>query len=529
MGLGAEKVIFTERDYSQYIAQVIKGIVCLQGICERGPVNDPQKIGSWPEFQRIYGNMLAGVEFPLVCKRLLDRGGVIWVNRLEHYSDVSDVTTITAETATTGNIDDRGLGTEAQSTIKIDATNPGIWGNSVSVTIEDGTLDPDNEFNVLVSYSGQSNMDEYFENVSMDSTAKNYFANKINNKSNLIMVEDLESSTTAPGNRPATGEYTLTGGTDTYDDIVAADYIGDESAFTGFYAFADVDDSMYLSTPGVTDVTVIAAGLTYCEAREDMIYFFEVPEDLEPQNAVNYRIGQDPYTHTAFDSSYGAIFFGRPLVYNPLLDVNQYISNQGDVLGVHVRNDHDAKEWFAAAGINRGGIPNVLGLDFNCGTRARQSLLDHLAENQVNPLVIFPKEGMKLWGNATVSRQTSVLQDLHVRKLLVFMRKLLIPIARYTLFEPNDPITWRLMHRRIDPWLRELKAQRAFYDYKYEGDQSANTIEDAEVNTLAGIERGEYRVRIFVKPTKVVKWLLLDVILTSTTARFEEVFEDITF
>ena len=525
MGLGAAKVIFGEEDYSQYIDQVVKGIVCFQGICERGPVGSPQKIGSAPEFQRIFGNKFSGSDFPFICQRLLDRGGVLWISRLEHYGDITDKTTIAADTATSGNIVDQAGGTEAQPTIKIDAHDPGLWGNSVQVTIEDGDLDPDNEFNVIITYSGQANMDEYFENLSMDSTATNYFANKINGKSRLIVVDDLDSTTTAPNNRPANGDYALSGGTDTYDQITNSDMIGDSGAGTGFYAFDDVDDSMYLATPGITDVAVITAGLAYCEGREDMIYFVETPEDTEPQEAVDFRLGQSPYTHTAFDSTYGAMFFGRPEVLDPITAVNKYISNMGDVMGVHVTSDKEAAEWFAAAGMNRGGIPNVLGMDFNTGTRARQALMDHLSENQINPIVIFPKEGMKLWGNSTLSRQTTALQDLHIRKLLIFMRKLLIPIARYSLFEPNDPITWRATHRRIDPWLREMQAQRAFYDYKYEGDQTANTIEDAKVNTLSGIERGEYRIRIFIKPTKIAKWILLDTILVSTTAKFEEVFE----
>jgi len=134
---------------------------------------------------------------------------------------------------------------------------------------------------------------------------------------------------------------------------------------------------------------------------------------------------------------------------------------------------------------------------------------------------------MLLWGNSTLSRESTALQDLHIRKLLIYMRKLLIPIARYALFEPNDPITWRAMYRRIDPWLRELKNQRALYEYLYKGDQHANTIEDAELNTLAGIERGEYRVQIYIKPTKIIKWMMLDAVITSTTASFSEVFEQV--
>ena len=48
-------------------------------------------------------------------------------------------------------------------------------------------------------------------------------------------------------------------------------------------------------------------------------------------------------------------------------------------------NDEVAFEWFAPAGLNRGGLTDVLGK-----TRLTHSERDKLYENRVNPIATFP-------------------------------------------------------------------------------------------------------------------------------------------
>ena len=85
-------------------------------------------------------------------------------------------------------------------------------------------------------------------------------------KSDNVILEDLESATAAPGDRPALGSgilTALTGGDDGLTGLSDADYIGVQARRTGMYVFDEVDDALQLATPGVSSPAVIAAGVAY--------------------------------------------------------------------------------------------------------------------------------------------------------------------------------------------------------------------------------------------------------------------------
>jgi len=45
-------------DLSVLIATGLKGVIGVLGITERGPVNTPTLIGSWIEYQRVFGGLV---------------------------------------------------------------------------------------------------------------------------------------------------------------------------------------------------------------------------------------------------------------------------------------------------------------------------------------------------------------------------------------------------------------------------------------------------------------------------------------
>ena len=55
MGLGLPREIVTESDLSYYVDTVQKGISCVIGITEKGPVGKPQLISSELQYERIFG------------------------------------------------------------------------------------------------------------------------------------------------------------------------------------------------------------------------------------------------------------------------------------------------------------------------------------------------------------------------------------------------------------------------------------------------------------------------------------------
>ena len=143
MGSGFPRVIVTERDLSYYVDTLLKGISCVAGITEKGPVGTPQLISSEMQFERVFGGNLKTSDFALLAKRALSYGAVLWVSRVAHYTDVTDATTLTAKAASVTLKDRRTAPQGPQDTLKIMASSPGTWGDKLKVVISESALDPD--------------------------------------------------------------------------------------------------------------------------------------------------------------------------------------------------------------------------------------------------------------------------------------------------------------------------------------------------------------------------------------------------
>lgn len=528
MGFGLPRVIVNERDLSFYVDTLMKGISCVAGVTERGPVAKPMLISSAQQYERIFGREIAESDFPMIAKRALSYGAVLWVSRVAHYADATDASTLTAA-ASSVTFKDRKAETPVD-TLKVTAgyrgmLSPGTWGDSLSVKIVESELDSDNLFTVNV-YSGDEIVESVID-VSMDPESEDHIEKK---RSNYVVFEDLGSVTAAPLNRPAltVGDpVKLTGGNDGLTGLTDADYIGDEPAKTGMYAFDEIDDALQLAIPGVTAPAVISAGLSYCENRTDLMFLCETPFDLEPQEAVDFRMGNAPYTHATFVSNYGAIYYPKIKVYDVAQQKEKFISPLGDVLGVYAVNDWAESEAFVPAGIRRGRVLNALGVDVNVGARGRRGDGDYLCNNQINPVCVFPDSGTVVWGAQTMQRVASLLREVNVRRMLLVIKKVIAAYARVYVHQPNDPRTWREFYRGIEPRFREWKSQRWFYDYRIFCDQDAATLDEARLNIPESVQRGEFKCQTFIKPVVGIKWVILDANITRLDANFDEALSDV--
>ena len=512
MGLGLPRVITTETDLSYYVDTVLKGISAVAGVTEKGPVNEPQLISSEMQFERIFGGELKTSDFPLIAKRALSYGAVLWVSRVAHYEDITKVSTLTSISA---GIDLKNNAETPANVLNVKASSPGIWGNNLKVQISASSLDPVKFFNVSI-LNGTDEV-ESWQDMSLEESDENFIEAC---KSSYMTFEITGTGL------PKYGFYELTGGNDG-GAVTDADFIGSATNSTGIHAFDDITDAMQLAVPGVSSPAVITAGLGYCEERGDLLFISETPFDLMPQEAVDFRLGKGNYNHAAFDSCYGYMSYAKLKIYDVSRQKERYISPVGDVLGVMAFNDYSANESYVPAGTRRGKIRNALGVDINVGSRGRLGDGNYLCENQLNPICVFEDTGTVVWGAQTLQRQASLLREVNVRRMLIIIKKTVAAYARAYIHQPNDPITWRQFYRGLDPKFREWQDARWFYDYKIFCDQDAETIEDARLNTAESVQRGEFKCQIFIKPTVGIKWVLIDAAITRLDADFDESLTDV--
>jgi phage tail sheath protein FI len=402
-------------------------------------------------------------------------------------------------------------GQNALDTLKVRAADEGIWGERLSVQVEDGSLDPTGAFNLVVRHKGE--VVEVFKDLSMDEAAPNHVELVVNERSDFITVEDLGTVSGLPLDRPVIGVFDLSGGNDGLTGLDDADYSGDPSQHTGFYAFDEIDALNLIMVPGVTTAEVIHAGVTYAENRQDLMLLAEAPIHLEPLEAVDFRKGQGMYSHGAFNSSYAALYYPWIEINDPVSGKRKLVPPSGAVAGCYARNDKKTHVWYAPAGIDRGRVFNALSLGYKTSRGER----DVLYPEGVNVIASFPDSGINIWGQKTLQSQPSALDRVNVRRLMMFIEEAIAESSRFVVFEPNNPQTWRALIRLINPFMQDIKDKGGLYDFAVQCDE--------ETNTPAVIDRNELVARVFVKPTKTAEFIELNFVLTATGADFKEIFK----
>jgi uncharacterized protein len=108
----ASKVVVLEEDPQIPAAQALPSAIALiEGIMERGPINDPQLCTSFSEWNRVFGGFTTTADATLAAHAFFNAGGsYCYGNRIVHYTDL---TNRTAHTAVKGTVNLQNTGSLA--------------------------------------------------------------------------------------------------------------------------------------------------------------------------------------------------------------------------------------------------------------------------------------------------------------------------------------------------------------------------------------------------------------------------------
>jgi len=398
----------------------------------------------------------------------------------------------------------------------------GEWGNNITIGIEDGGIAGTKKLTVY--YEGMSV--ERWNNIDLDDTVGNtqFIETVINGNSEYITVTLDAGVPAATALLPVNiaTPVALTGGDTDAAAVVAADIIGlawDDglSSPTGLQLFASPGavDINLLACPGWSDAAVVNELLNICETRADCMAIIDPPDNLRPSEVVDWHNGQGTWVgqHAAFNSSYGALYWPWVKVYDSYNAQYVMTPPSGHVLAVYAFTDYNTETWFAPAGVQRGRVKS--GVDVAMGATPGETDLLYGDGNAVNPIVRFTKEGIVVWGQRTLQRSPTALDRVNVRRLLLYLRKVISTAAQYLVFEPNDEKTWKLFGHLVVPYLNDVRQRRGLYDFRVKCDESTNPP--------AVIDRNELHAQIFLKPVKAAEFIQVDLVITSTGANFDEI------
>jgi len=178
--------------------------------------------------------------------------------------------------------------------------------------------------------------------------------------------------------------------------------------------------------------------------------------------------------------------------------------------GVYSNNDRIGQEWFAPAGLNRGGLTDVL----EAQTRLTNLERDDLYDNRINPIATFPGQGVVVFGQKTLQGKPSALDRINVRRLLINLRKFIASSSRFLVFEQNTTALRNRFLNIVNPYLEEVQANSGLTAFRVVMDDSNNTPDVVDRNQLVG--------QIFIQPTRTAEFIVLDFVVQPTGAAFPE-------
>lgn len=402
--------------------------------------------------------------------------------------------------------------------LEIKASTVGTWGNKVGISIAPASSGNIDMFDATVTVEGHPSLAVTVTELNDTITAAD-ITKFTQQTSHLVKVLDWT------GTMNTISKVLLLTGLDT-GTVSTLSYMGDETAGTGIRVFDGDVDFIRIAAPMVADPQLDQALVDYAVMRGDCRAWTRTPMYVGGRVAVDYRKGTGIYTHSPIDTWRASMVYGDLLVsiQNPA-DLSKFIDTEIHALTGVLANacvkDTDTFNWFTTAGSERGVIGNNNGVRYNLGTAARATEFDIVDKAGINAVIKDKDFGTVYWGNGTLQAEKTLLSNENIAELLIYFSRVINPIAKSKLFNPNDPATWIQIYQRVDAIGQFVKESRGVYDYDYQGDQFVTDITKVLVNTPAGLDAGLYEFHFFIKPTPAMKYVGIKTIVSNSGASFE--------
>jgi hypothetical protein len=374
-----------------------------------------------------------------------------------------------------------------------------------------GTLDP------YIQASGSYLNKSKYVRVAINQTTLNYLDENGNIRGGGSIAAALSSSL------PMAVSGTFSGGSDGtvqhpqkfYDEITATNSQGYNPAATTEYTDAirllanqDEYDINLLMLPGIISELaghsgIAASAMQMCEDRGDC---FAIIDPVAYGSSISSATSEAETR----DTNYAAVYWPWIQVADNYASKNCWVPASVAMGGVYAFNDKVAAEWFAPAGLNRGGIDRAIQPERKL-THANR---DTLYESNVNPLATFPNSGVVAFGQKTLQKKASALDRVNVRRLLIAAKKFIASATRYLVFEQNTSETRNRFLSIVNPYLESVQQRQGLYGFKVVMDESNNTPDVIDRNQMVG--------QLFLQPTRTAEFIIIDFNVLPTGAAFPE-------
>jgi hypothetical protein len=381
--------------------------------------------------------------------------------------------------------------------------------NFLSKVIGDSYEELDTVNNQMVSYGNYKNNSRYVYVSSINPAflMANYFDNNGTPKAAYTPF--------IPANLPVSGTFgsatgTITGSANFYDTIDGTNTQGlianNYTASVALMANQDAYQFNVLTIPGLYNSdanynAVLTNAINNTQNRGDNIFVMDLVPYSSSVNTVSVQANQR-------NTSYAASYWPWVQTVDPDLGQLVWVPASAMIPGVYAYNDTVSEPWFAPAGINRGGLSQVVKAE----RKLTQTQRDTLYSNKVNPIATFPATGVVVYGQKTLQTKASALDRVNVRRLLIALKNFISEVAQNLVFEQNTIATRNSFLAAVNPYLETVQQKQGLYAFKVIMDDSNNPADVIDRNQMVG--------QIYIQPTKTAEFIYLDFNILPTGATF---------
>ena len=280
--------------------------------------------------------------------------------------------------------------------------------------------------------------------------------------------------------------------------------VGNYATASNILSNKDEYDYELITTPGLQHADHATAQnnfISNAEARGDHFYIMDL-------TAYNASIGTPVTEAQEMDTNYAGAYWPWVQVSSPETGRNVWVPASTIMPSVYAFSDEVSAEWFAPAGLNRGGLGGVIQAERKLSPINR----DNLYAGKVNPIATFPNVGVTAFGQKTLQQKASALDRINVRRLLIALKRYIGNVGKTLIFEQNTTVTRNKFLSQVTPYLESVQQKQGLYAFKVVMDDTNNTPDVIDRNQLVG--------QIYLQPTRTAEFILLDFNVMPTGVEF---------
>ena len=276
----------------------------------------------------------------------------------------------------------------------------------------------------------------------------------------------------------------------------------------------DITISLLANTDAYAYNALYAPGITYQNSPSQISGILSTVQNRGDAIAVvdmvtyNQPISQVTSAAQTYDNSYGATYWPWVQVRSIETGKLNFVPASTIIPAVYEYNDKVSAEWFAPAGLNRGGLPTVIQPERRLTVADRNTLYSA----KVNPIAVFPGQGTVVYGQKTLQAQASALDRVNVRRLLIALKSYIGQIAETLVFEQNTAVTRNRFLSQVNPYLDYVQQRQGLYAFRVVMDETNNTPDVIDRNLLVGA--------IYLQPTRTAEFIQLTFNILPTGVTF---------